>query len=94
MSVTKLSKNYWVTTLLEWAEHRLPPPQFDECRDCIGTIVSDAERYEELEKVLGGRAAVEQCLHPTGGMLTVFEALSKLDIDSATELDSIQPTSG
>ena len=31
MTITETTRQYWLDTVLGWAEDRLMPPQFDEC---------------------------------------------------------------
>jgi hypothetical protein len=34
-TVSEMTRQYWIDTLLGWAERRLAPPQFDECKRAL-----------------------------------------------------------
>lgn len=40
--VSEATRLYWVDTVLSWAEERLMPPQYDECRRAIGLTAIEA----------------------------------------------------
>ena len=40
--VSEATRLYWVDTVLGWAEERLMPPQYDECRRAIGLTAIEA----------------------------------------------------
>lgn len=82
--ITQLTQNYWVKVLTEWAEQRLPPPQFDECCAVLGQLaalraeldaaVKRAERAEyELYKARSRaqkKAKQSRAATPRGGNVT------------------------
>lgn len=60
--VSEATREYWVKVLLEWAESRLPAPQFDECKQALaqapatsltlqpGALLIALERDRQLEE--------------------------------------------
>lgn len=59
MSITALSRKFWIDTVLDWAENRLPGPQLDECRTALDFDVLMA-RAETAEAALAELAKLRQ----------------------------------
>ena len=44
MTVSAMTREYWIETVLAWAEVRLAPPQFDECKRALAQGDADLRR--------------------------------------------------
>jgi hypothetical protein len=53
MSITEATRQYWLDTVLGWAEARLMPPQFDECKRALTQAVAERDAYQQLAKAYG-----------------------------------------
>ena len=62
-SITETTRDYWLQVLLGWAEDRLMPPQFEECKrvlDEVRRLPAVQGRNRELIAVLDRlRASLE-----------------------------------
>lgn len=51
-TISEQTREYWLQTVLGWAEDRLPPPQFDECKRAL-TQAAQTARVEALKEAEG-----------------------------------------
>lgn len=58
MTITEATRQYWLNVALDWAESRLAPPQYDECKIALTTpapsIVMECDRLRDENSRLTG----------------------------------------
>ena len=45
MTISNLTRKYWINILRGWAEDRLPPPQFDECNAVLNELMPVTSKH-------------------------------------------------
>jgi hypothetical protein len=67
MAISDMTRQYWIETVLGWAEDRLLPPQFYECKEALTHGQHDAEQLNrlvksELEPLIGPQLGVAHAI--------------------------------